>query len=72
MRSDNQGERNIVDFKYRSLVVGIVSCILFAFICRIHLDAQGLYQDELFQATGSFTYSGKTPVAWLTIFVCRS
>jgi hypothetical protein len=53
---------------WASVLTGIISCAIFAAIASIHLDAQGLYQDELFQAKGAFTYVGGPPRNALAVF----
>ncbi len=46
--------------------MAIVATVLFILACGANLNGQGLYQDELFQATGSFAYVGRPAVAAVT------
>ena len=43
-------------------VYPLALCFLFILACTIHLSAQGLYYDELHQATAAFAYIGVLPV----------
>lgn len=44
-----------------ALCIGLVSALLFAGLASVNLTAQGLYYDELHQATASFAYIGTKP-----------
>lgn len=50
------------------LATGVLAAVLFVWIGAIGIEAQGLYPDETFQATGAFAYKGKPPVAVLTFW----
>ncbi|OGJ91628.1 MAG: hypothetical protein A2268_08990 [Candidatus Raymondbacteria bacterium RifOxyA12_full_50_37] len=42
-----------------AIIVGIMCAIAYCFVSAHHIERQGLYYDELFQATASFWYVGK-------------
>ncbi len=42
----------------QAVAVGLAACFLFVLLAGLNLDKQGLYQDEVFQAAGSFAYLG--------------
>src|SRR4051794_21579117 len=44
-----------------ALLTGCLIAIVFILLTSHHLDSQGLYYDELHQATAAFTYLGKHP-----------
>lgn len=44
------------------VLVGVITALLFFVLTSMRLDAQGLYYDELHQATASFAYIGEKPV----------
>src|SRR5262245_16814444 len=41
--------------------LALLSAAVFFWLATVRLDAQGLYYDELHQATGAFTYLGSPP-----------
>ncbi|PKN37028.1 MAG: hypothetical protein CVU62_13150 [Deltaproteobacteria bacterium HGW-Deltaproteobacteria-2] len=49
-----------------AIFTGLIIAILFTVFCSIQLTAQGMYYDELHQATGSF-YKDKAPLCPLVI-----
>ncbi|MBI4320001.1 MAG: hypothetical protein HY675_16040 [Chloroflexi bacterium] len=49
-----------------ALTIGLVSAILFVTLSSVRLTAQGLYYDELHQATASFAYKGTSPEMFST------
>ena len=50
-----------------AILAGLAAAALFVAISSINLGAQGLYQDEILQATGSFAYVGGEPVGALAV-----
>jgi len=47
-----------------AMVIGIVGSVIFCVLCGVNLTGQGLYYDEIHQASAAFTWLGKEPIAF--------
>lgn len=52
-----------------ALCIGLIATALFVTLSSVRLTAQGLYYDELHQATASFAYGGTTAVRFCSLSI---
>jgi hypothetical protein len=51
-----------------ALLIGVAAALLFIALAGRNLEAQGIYQDEVLQASGSFAYVGGSPIGAMSVF----
>ncbi|MCD4749221.1 MAG: hypothetical protein K8R59_07595 [Thermoanaerobaculales bacterium] len=51
-------------------LLGLLAAAVYIMLASNHLDAQGLYHDELHQAPAAFAYTGLRPQAFAPVMIC--